>query len=256
MINDKPRLTPLTQEQIDHYDKHGYLLIRKGCSEDMIDAYNAHIYHLRSLPIDEMEPWVKNRMHLENGNYSEKTRFTTRVFCPHQYDSFSLQMMKLPIIRGAVAQLLGDEAMGIQSMYFFKEPGASGQAAHQDYNYIRNEPNTLIGVWMAMDDTDEENGCLWVLPGSHRFGLLKHGDVKNRKEHDPDMSEIEEIDLTQEIPVVMEKGDILIIHNLVVHSSLRNRSPDRWRRANVFHYLRHDSVITVRDELKQKYALI
>jgi len=44
-------------------------------------------------------------------------------------------MMKLPVVRGAPAQLMGDEAVGVQSMYFYKEPGSPGQAAHQQETF-------------------------------------------------------------------------------------------------------------------------
>ncbi len=164
-------------------------------------------------------------------------------------------MMKLPIVRGALAQLLGDEAVGVQSMYFYKEPGSKGQAAHQDYYYIKNDPNTMIAASITLEKTDEENGCLWVIPGSHKLGLLPHGAVKNIIEHEPWTHETEGIDLSKEIPVIMEKGDILIFHNLIIHSSTLNRSTDRWRRSYVCHYIQHDSNIIDREELKKKIAL-
>jgi phytanoyl-CoA hydroxylase len=156
--NHSERPSPLTAEQINEYENNGYLIIRQGCSDDLTEAYNSHIYTLRV-----------------NQDVEEEGQFSKRMFNPHNDDSFSLQMMKLPIVRGAVEQILGKEAAGIQSMYFFKAPRTKGQAAHQDYEYIKNEPNTMTAVWLAMDKTDEANGCLWVLPGSHKLGLLKHG---------------------------------------------------------------------------------
>jgi phytanoyl-CoA hydroxylase len=252
----EPRLYPLTEKQIHEYEENGFLIIRNQISHDLIDTYNRHVFELRSLPENEMPEWVKQGMkHNQNKNF-EESRFTTRLFNPHVSDSFSRLFMKLPIFRGALAQLLGDEAVGIQTMYFFKEPGSRGQAPHQDFNYIDNEPNTLIGVWVAMEDADTENGCLWVVPGSHKLGLLTHGEVRNLKEHDPLMSEVHGVDLSQEIPVELKKGDFIIFHNLLVHSSLSNRSTNRWRKANVIHYIRHDSNVTRRHELKQKYSLV
>lgn len=243
------RTQPLTEEQIKQYERDGYLIIKQGCSEDLIFAYNQHIHSIRNA--DPMPEWASP---WRNKPVNEKDRFSVRLFNPHLHDGFSLQMMKLPIVRGALAQLLGDEAVGVQSMYFYKEPGAPGQAAHQDYYYIRNEPNTLTGVWLAMEDVDTENGCLWVIPGSHQRGLLPHGKVKNIDEHEEWTDETEGVDLSQEIPVEMKSGDILIFHNLLIHSSTRNRSKDRWRRSYVCHYIRHDSSIE-REDLKKKIAL-
>jgi len=245
------RLNPLTDEQVRQYERDGYIVLRQACSNDLMDAYNAHIHAIRSA--EPMPEWAIPRKR-KDGSFDEKDRYSVRLFNPHLHDGFSLQMMKLPVVRGALAQCLGDEAVGVQSMYFYKEPGAPGQAAHQDYYYIKNDPNTLIAAWVAMEDADEENGCLWVIPGSHRIGLLPHGPVKNVAEHEAWTDEAEGIDLSQEIPVVMKKGDILIFHNLLIHSSTRNRSASRWRRSYVCHYIRHDSVIE-REDLKRKIPL-
>lgn len=58
------------------------------------------------------------------------------LFNPHQHDSFSRQAMKLPIVRRTLAQIKVEEAVCVQSMFFYKEPGSHGQAAHQDYYFI------------------------------------------------------------------------------------------------------------------------
>lgn len=243
------RLASLSNEQIKQYEKDGFLVLKGGCSKDLVDAYNSHIYTIRSA--EEMEEWAKPHA---GKTLTGKDRFSLRLFNPHLHDGFSLQMMKLPIVRGALAQILGDEAVGIQSMYFYKSPGSPGQAAHQDYYYIRNEPNTLTAAWIAMEDVDEENGCLWVIPGSHQEGLLPHGRVKDTSEHESWTDETEGADLSKQIPVVMEKGDIVFFHNLLIHSSGKNRTDDRWRRSYVCHYIRHDSVIQ-REDLKKKISL-
>jgi ectoine hydroxylase-related dioxygenase (phytanoyl-CoA dioxygenase family) len=52
-------------------------------------------------------------------------------------------------------------------MLFLNPPGLGGQGWHQDAYYIPTFPDTLIGAWLTLDQADEENGCLWVIPGSH-----------------------------------------------------------------------------------------
>ena len=63
--------------------------------------------------------------------------------------------------------LLGREPYAVQTMIYFKPPGARGQALHQDNYYLRVQPGTCIAAWMALDTCDEANGCLQVVPGSH-----------------------------------------------------------------------------------------
>ncbi|HZG56298.1 phytanoyl-CoA dioxygenase family protein [Paenibacillus sp.] len=247
------RLEPLAKEQIEFFHEHGYVLFKKGCSSDLIDAFNGHIRDIRSVAAEEMPEWVKPR---KAGEVLDKDRFSVRLFNPHQHDGFSRQVMKLPVIRGALAQLMGDEAVCVQSMYFYKEPGSPGQAAHQDYYYIKDDPKTMVAAWIAMEElVDEENGCLWVIPGTHRLGLLPHGAVKDLEEHEAYTHETEGIDLKAQIPVVMEKGDILFFHELLIHSSNKNRSKDRWRRSYVCHYIRQDSMVLHREDLRVKYPL-
>ncbi|UVI31972.1 phytanoyl-CoA dioxygenase family protein [Paenibacillus spongiae] len=240
-----PPLTPLSAEQIDFFNEQGYILIKKGMSDDLIDAFNGHIYDLRNqTPLPE---WAK---------CDDDKRYSVRLFNPHQQDSFSRQMMKHVLIRGALAQLMGREAVCVQSMYFYKEPGSPGQAAHQDYYYIKDDPMTMIAAWVAMEESvDEENGCLWVMPGTHKLGLLPHGAVRNLEEHEKWTHETEGVDELKEIPVIMEKGDILLFSELLIHSSTKNRSKDRWRRSYVCHYIREDSSVLHREDLRVKYPL-
>ncbi|MEH7087250.1 phytanoyl-CoA dioxygenase family protein, partial [Neobacillus drentensis] len=158
-------LQPFNEEQIEFFRENGYILFKGGCSSDLADAFNGHIYDIRNQ--SPMPEWAA---------CEESKKYAVRLFNPHKHDSFSRQLMKLPIIRGGLAQLMGKEAVCVQSMYFYKEPGSPGQASHQDYYYIKNDPMTMIAAWTAMEDVvDEENGCLWVIPGTHKLGLLPHG---------------------------------------------------------------------------------
>jgi phytanoyl-CoA hydroxylase len=60
-----------------------------------------------------------------------------------------------------------------QSMYIFKQPGIGGAVtSHQDSTFLHTEPRlTCLGLWLALDNADTTNGCLWVRPGSHRFKI-------------------------------------------------------------------------------------
>ncbi|RAV21464.1 phytanoyl-CoA dioxygenase family protein [Paenibacillus contaminans] len=238
-------LTPLTGEKIEFFREQGYFLLKKGMTGDLIDAFNGHIYDIRNqVPMPE---WAACDL---------SKKYTLRLFNSHKHDSFSRQLMKHAVVRGVLAQLMGKEAVCVQSMYFYKEPGAPGQASHQDYYYIKNDPMTMIAAWTAMEDVvDEENGCLWVIPGTHKLGLLPHGAVKNIEEHESWTEETEGVDTSCQIPVIMEKGDILFFSELLIHSSNKNRSKDRWRRSYVCHYIREDSNVLHREDIRQKYPL-
>lgn len=158
-----------------------------------------------------------------------------RMIHMHRWDSLSRAWVVEPRIGGCFASLLDELPIAVQTMLYFKPPGARGQALHQDQTYLRARPGTCYAAWLALDDCDEENGCLAVVPGSHRLPLLC----------------TEKADLTEsftdvaaplppgasEVPMVMKSGDCLFFHGNLIHGSHPNRTSDRFRRSLIGHYI-------------------
>jgi ectoine hydroxylase-related dioxygenase (phytanoyl-CoA dioxygenase family) len=146
----------------------------------------------------------------------------------------SLELMLDSRILDVVTALIGP-ALGAQSMFYFKPPGARGQALHQDNTFLRAHPETCLAAWIAVDDVDAENGGLAVVPGSHRTELVC-----------PEPADLTESFTSVEVPVPdglqkiqtrMRAGDVLFFHGSVVHGSRPNTSTDRFRRSLIFHYI-------------------
>src|SRR5207247_4649616 len=89
-----------------------------------------------------------------------------------RWDDISLRWMIDARLAAVMSGLLGREPLAVQTMLYFKPPGARGQALHQDQFYLRMRPGTCMAAWLALDDCDEENGCLQVVPGSHTWPVL------------------------------------------------------------------------------------
>ncbi len=151
----------------------------------------------------------------------------------------SLELMLDSRILDVVTALIGP-ALGAQSMFYFKPPGARGQALHQDNTFLRADPETCLAAWVAVDDVDAENGGLAVVPGSHRTELVC-----------PEPADLTESFTNAEVPVPeglhkvqtrMKAGDVLFFHGSVVHGSRPNTSADRFRRSLIFHYVPEASV--------------
>ena len=129
----------------------------------------------------------------------------------------------------------------LQSMYFAKTPGKPGQAWHQDEFYIPTRDRSLCGAWIAIDDATEDNGCLWVIPGSHRQGYLwPTRPPADLEEFDgsPECYSDDEghgFDQSQAVAVPVRRGSVVFFNGYLLHRSLRNRS-QRSRRALVHHY--------------------
>ena len=78
-------------------------------------------------------------------------------------------------VKNLVAALGYQDPVLPQSMYIFKQPGIGGAVtSHQDSTFLHTEPKlTCLGLWLALDNADTSNGCLWVRPGSHRPDLRR-----------------------------------------------------------------------------------
>ncbi len=151
----------------------------------------------------------------------------------------SLELLLDSRILDVVTALIGP-ALGAQSMFYFKPPGARGQALHQDNTFLRAHPETCLAAWIAVDDVDAENGGLAVVPGSHKTELVC-----------PEPADLTESFTSVEVPVPdglhkvqtrMRAGDVLFFHGSVVHGSRPNTSADRFRRSLIFHYVPEDSI--------------
>ena len=122
-----------------------------------------------------------------------------------------------------------------QSMLIVKQPGIGGEVRwHQDATYFHGDPITVTTFWFAIEDADEDNGCLWVEPGGHK------GPLRERFRHDAQGTRLETTDATdwpdraraQAVPV--PAGSLVLMHGLLPHRSDANRSP-RSRLAYTLH---------------------
>jgi phytanoyl-CoA hydroxylase len=162
-----------------------------------------------------------------------------RMIHVHRWDQVALDWLLEPRLARSLTTLLGDlEPFAVQTMLYFKPPGARGQAVHQDQYYLRVKPGTCIAAWMARDPCDEENGCLELLPGSQDWPVLCTipADV-SQSFTDVTVPLPEDAEL---VPVIMKPGDVLFFNGSLVHGSNPNRS-DRFRRSLVGHYIEGDA---------------
>jgi len=140
-----------------------------------------------------------------------------RMIHMHRWDETSLRWMLEPRLAAAMAALLGDEPFAVQTMVYFKPPGARGQALHQDQFYLRVEPGTCMAAWMALDACDEENGCMRVVPGSQALPVL----CTEKADTTVSFTDVT-VPLapgTPVVPLTMEPGDVLFFNGSVIHGS-------------------------------------
>jgi phytanoyl-CoA hydroxylase len=157
-----------------------------------------------------------------------------RMMHPHRVSAVAMRYMLHPAFAAILTRLLGEAPIAAQSMLYWKPPTARGQAFHQDNFYLKVHPGTCVAAWIALDEIDEENGCLFVAPGSHRL------DIFCPEEADPAVSFTNHYVPVPEglpqVPVRMAPGDVLFFGGNLIHGSFPNQSADRFRRSFICHY--------------------
>ncbi|MEM8746883.1 MAG: phytanoyl-CoA dioxygenase family protein [Actinomycetota bacterium] len=139
-------------------------------------------------------------------------------------DPFWLSLIGDDRLIGLAARFLGPDLALFASHYISKPPGA-GRAVlwHQDGGYWPLEPMAVLSCWLAIDESTPQNGCLRVIPGSHRDGIHPR---RLRSDVDSVFGDESSIDIDEDaaVDVQLTPGDVEIHHPALVHGSAPNRS--------------------------------
>jgi len=151
-----------------------------------------------------------------------------------KHDEFYRGLMFKPLLLDFVESVLGPEIQLLHDQVFYKPPfdGAPSDW-HQDNQYFKFSPANLCSIWIALDDVDTENSCLYFVPGSHREPSPPSVTIQS-----PTGIELHSLDIdeTRAKPFPMPAGHALMHHCMTIHGAYANRSP-RGRRALGLHYM-------------------
>ncbi len=224
----------LSPKEIQHYRDQGYLVV-----EGLITAHELAELKAEAARICRGAYDIPGIVPVPQDASDDEA--LSKYLCIHQPHKVSRVIEGFVRHRGiaeVLAQVIGPNVKCMQSMLFIKPPGFPGQAYHQDERYIPTEDRSLTGAWIAMDDATVENGCLWVIPGTHKDPLYPWAP-HNNPEYDT-ADEAQNIPREREIPVEVHAGAVVFFNGHLLHSSLKNRS-SRYRRALVNHYMSAES---------------
>jgi phytanoyl-CoA hydroxylase len=223
----------LTEAHQTFYQDNGYVVVGGLFSPDEVAGFRDHYMALRRSPRPGDDTGI------DIGGHDPIKRYP-RMIQPNRWDARSQAYMLDKRLAACLTGLLGREPFAVQTMVYFKPAGSRGQALHQDNYYLRVKPGTCMAAWMALDDCDEANGCMQVVPGSHTWDILCTQEAD---------TSISFTDVTvplpegrQARPVLMQAGDVLFFNGSIVHGSFPNTTQDRFRRSLVAHYIEGDAV--------------
>ncbi len=225
----------LTEEQVAFYRENGYLVVEGLLDPEQVAALNAEIDRIVTEQADLTAD--SGGFNLEKSGESpfagdakaagvfRKIQSLAEISEPFKH------LAECAAVLDVIEDLVGPDLWFHSNKLMFK-PAHHGSAKpwHQDYAYWKSrcpEPNQL-SLWIALEPATIENGCVEVLPGSHKLGLLDH--------HKQELQvALETIDASRTVPAPLAPGSALIFDCLTLHYSAPNRS-DRSRRGMIYTY--------------------
>ncbi|MCW5624819.1 MAG: phytanoyl-CoA dioxygenase family protein [Burkholderiales bacterium] len=148
---------------------------------------------------------------------------------PHLLFTWADEMVRHPAILDAVEDVLGPDLLVWSSSFFTKEARDPGYVSwHQDSTYWGLSEPDVVTAWIAFSDSVVENGCMRVIPGTHRFDQLPHKDTFAQNNMLTRGQEVMvDVDPQQAIDIELQPGQFSLHHVRVVHGSEPNPSGRR-----------------------------
>jgi phytanoyl-CoA hydroxylase len=154
----------------------------------------------------------------------------------HDLDPVFAAFSRDPSLAGLAHALGLTRPLLLQSMYIFKQPRIGGEVVcHQDRSFLHTDPPSCVGLWFALEDATETNGCLWAEPGGHRRPLhqrfVRDGRLTRMVTLDPAPLPSDGL-----VPLLAPKGTLIVLHAHLPHRSGPNLS-ERSQHAYALHLI-------------------
>jgi phytanoyl-CoA hydroxylase len=207
----------ISDRQVEQFRDEGYFVTEPMWEQDQIKRVSDEIDRLldQNMRATDADPMASDK---------DRELARLRPFIGHAHmDSDELcEFIKSPIYLEACAKLIGPDADLFYNQIVVKA-AEKGLAFgwHQDSGYQQTEPLAYITCWTAITRAHVENGGIWLIPGSHKRGLMTHKRNEKDSSKDADIQ-----DDAGAIPIELERGQVAIFSSLTLHKSGPNRSSD------------------------------
>lgn len=239
-------LDAVTADDLARFHEQGYLAIRQAFTPAEVEAALTGLLDL----IDGKNPEFTGiqferhaRERLADLRREEKQDYVRKLMWFVKYDARLEALSAHPGLLALVGQLLGDRPQMFQDMALLKPPGGGREKPwHQDKAFFdMRVDNPVLGVWIALDPATPENGCMHVIPGSHREGPVVHFKRRDWQICDT------EVQTARDVMAPLPPGGCLLFDGLIHHGTPTNHTTQR-RRALQFHYTTPGAIWTSKEE--------
>jgi len=227
-------MSPTHQKSLLDWSKNGYVILDSFVDEKEVDQINNHI--------DRM---VADRS--VDFKYDHSLRIMNSIKTNPELKTLACSEK----LESTLAMLLGKNVSNFQSINFLK---GSEQKAHSDSIHMTTFPlGYLIAVWIALEDIEEDQGPLFVHPGSHHLDYVLSKDFNNEgnylffsknayRKYEAAIENIIEVNNFKRKKLKAKKGDVILWHANILHGGTKIIDPDSSRKSMVLHYLADDVI--------------
>jgi phytanoyl-CoA hydroxylase len=231
----------LTMAENEGWESRGFFIVPRFAPQADCDAMLARAIEIARLVAGGSPPGraLVTAEAKPNANARNPEDRVSKIFRLHRDGVFN-EFCTAPRVLDLIGGIIGADFDCFLSQFIFKNQDAMGQPWHQDSYYFPFSKTPQVGLWLAVTRATVDNGCLHVLPGSHREPV--HAHIPDRRpQANYGYLEIVDYDMTASRPVLMEPGDLLVFHSHLMHRSLDNVS-NGIRAAMVWHYTRAGTI--------------
>ena len=229
----------LSTEQREQYEKQGFFVVPKMFRPDELSVW---IERLRQIVEGEVEAaermLVMRDVMIAKGAVTPGTRAEAIAkLQDYENDTVLFAYARDERLLDWIEELIGPDIKSIHTMLINKPPNVDGRhPLHQDLLYFPFRPaDSIVATWTALERVNKENGCLVVIPGTHRGELLAHENMDWEYVNRAYFGAVGVGEETQRVHLEMEPGDTVFFHPVLLHGSGRN-STQGFRRAISAHF--------------------
>ena len=201
-------MSNLSEQQINSYRKNGYVSPIDILSTQEAKEVREEIEIIENKCPDILEGIGRNYVHIISPIFN-KICLNNRLL-------------------DAVESIIGKNILICGTTLFIKNANEKEFVSfHQDAKYIGLEPHNWVTAWIAITDSNENNGCMRMWPGSHKSNLRYHNQKFDQNNLLTRGQTVEDVPIEDTVPIILNAGQMSLHHPTIVHGSGINKSKDR-----------------------------